>query len=223
MSLSCWHLIKFSYEALGNGEEAQSAERSTYGTYVRCIHTCYLLVVNTDQFHIGLPFPSHPFIHSIGKTVTIEISIERFRYIRWLFDAHGDWRPICLRVAHFISLVCHRRLSCMNVTWPHRVSVRWSIKAGLRLSPSSQRITDKEDTRKNLAVYKILRGIILFIHAPRYSLYMEIICYTISFHLKFNIFFKLNFFYHFRRPVEMRWFILYRYYVDIHKLTLLLN
>jgi len=171
-------------------------------TYGASIRATYLLSIPINSTSACL------FIHSIGKTVTIEISIERFRYIRWLFDAHGDWRPICLRVAHFISLVCHRRLSCMNVTWPHRVSVRWSIKAGLRLSPSSQRITDKEDARKNLAVYKILRGIILFIHAPRYSLYMEIICYTISFHLKFNIFFKLNFFYHFRRPVEMRYYII---------------
>jgi len=45
----------------------------------------------------------------------IEISIERFRYIRWLFNARKDRCPIYLGVAHFISLVCQAGYRCTNV------------------------------------------------------------------------------------------------------------
>lgn len=153
-----------------------------YCTYSASIRTTYLLPIPINSASVQLAF-SFPSLNSlVGRTVTIEISIERLRYIRWLFDVRRDWRPICLRVAHFISLVCHTGYHIRF--WRDRIVLYvymmwWSITADLRLSSSLRlyKIADKgeEGVRTSLTDWCFTRN-----HSSEYFLHFFANCLLYS-------------------------------------------
>lgn len=126
VSLPCWRLIKFSYE--GSREWRGMTERKapnivcTAHSYV--LPTCCQYRSIPHRLAFSFPPPPPPLIHSIGRTVTIEISMERFRYIRGGFSmpVGSDVRFVSESHISFLSFAMPV-IVYVSVTWPHRVSV----------------------------------------------------------------------------------------------------